>query len=115
MKIGEKIKQRRNELGWSQRELAARIKYKDHSTVAKIENGKVDLPQSKIVKFAEVLGVEVSYLMDWEEVQKNNEAISDITVKLRSDEDLLSLVTLICQLDKEKIESVKHMLNTFLK
>ncbi len=114
MKIGEKIKQRRIELGWSQRELAARIKYKDHSTVAKIENGKVDLPQSKIVKFAEVLGVEVAYLMGWEEMQKNNDIASDIAVRLIQDEEFLELVQILNSLDKEKIQSVKQMLNAFL-
>lgn len=114
MKIGEKIKQRRMELGLSQRELAARINYKDHSTIAKIENGKVDLPQSKIVKFAEVLGVEVAYLMGWEEVQKNNDAIADIVVKLRTDDEFLSLVSALLPLDKEKIQGVKQMLQAFL-
>lgn len=114
MKIGEKIKRRRIELGWSQRELAARIKYKDHSTVAKIENGKVDLPQSKIVKFAEVLGVEVAYLMGWEEIQKDNDAIADIVVKLRTDDEFLELVKTLNTLDKEKIQGVKQMLQAFL-
>jgi len=67
MNIGEKIKQRRIELGWSQRELASRIQYKDHSTIGKIENGKVDIPQSKIIRFAEVLNVDIAYLMGWDE------------------------------------------------
>ena len=56
MKIGEKIKHRRIELGWSQRELARRMGYGNHSTVTKIESGQVDIPQSRIVQFAEVLG-----------------------------------------------------------
>lgn len=115
MTIGEKIKQRRIELGWSQRELAARIKYKDHSTVAKIENGKVDLPQSKIVKFAEVLGVDIAYLMDWEEVKKSNDILSDIIIKMRSDNDFLSLVEMLYNLEPEKRASVRQLVYTFLK
>lgn len=115
MNIGGKIKQRRQELKWSQRELCARMGYSNHSTIGKIEAGAVDIPQSKIVKFAEVLGVSVAYLMDWEEVQKNNDIIADIVVKLRTDDDFLSLVTLLYRMDKEKIESVKRMLSTFVK
>ena len=67
MKIGEKIKQRRLDLGWSQRELAAKMEYSNHSTIGRIESGSVDIPQSKIVRFSEVLGVSVAYLMDWED------------------------------------------------
>ena len=67
MKIGEKIKQRRIELDWSLRELSNRMGYANHSTVARIESGAVDIPQSKIVKFAEVLNVPVAYLMGWDE------------------------------------------------
>ena len=67
MKIGEKIKQRRIELDWSLRELSNRMGYANHSTVARIESGVVDIPQSKIVKFAEVLNVPVAYLMAWDE------------------------------------------------
>ena len=57
MTIGERIKARRNELKLSQRELSDKMGYSNHSTIGKIENGKVDIPQSRIVQFAEVLGV----------------------------------------------------------
>ena len=114
MNIGEKIKQRRQELKWSQRELCARMGYSNHSTIGKIEAGAVDIPQSKIVKFAEVLGVSVAYLMDWEEVQKNNDIIADIVVKLRTDEEFLELVKTLNSLDEEKIKGVKQMLSAFL-
>ena len=69
MKIGEKIKQRRQELKWSQRELAARMGY-NHSTITRIENGKIDIPQSRIVQFAEVLHTDIADLMSWEENKK---------------------------------------------
>lgn len=67
MTIGERIKARRNELKLSQRELCQKMGYSNHSTIGKIEAGKVDIPQSRIVQFAEVLGVSVAYLMGWEE------------------------------------------------
>lgn len=70
MTIGERIKLKREERDWTQRDLAAKMKYSNHSTVGKIERGKVDIPQSRIVQFAEVLGTSVAYLMGWEEEQK---------------------------------------------
>ncbi|MBE7053867.1 MAG: helix-turn-helix transcriptional regulator [Ruminococcaceae bacterium] len=113
--IGEKIKIRRNELGWTLRELADRMGYANHSTVARIESGKVDIPQSKVVKFAEVMGTTVAFLMDWEKVQKNNDVMADIIIRMRTDEDFLSVVESLYKLDSEKIVGVKQMLSAFLK
>lgn len=65
MKIGERIRMRRIEQGWSMQDLADRMGYANKSTVARIESGKIDPPQSKVVKFAEVLGTSVADLMGW--------------------------------------------------
>ena len=110
MKIGEKIKQRRNELGWSQRELASKMGYNNNSTITRIESGKVDIPQSRIVQFADVMGVTVAYLMDWEEVQKNNDIITDAIARMRSDDEFLSVVGGLLPLDHEKLSAVKQLL-----
>lgn len=61
------IKKRRLELKLSQEELASRVGYKDRTSIAKIETGKIDLPQSKIIDFADALGVTPSYLMGLDE------------------------------------------------
>lgn len=70
--IGEKIKERRKELGLSLRDLSDRMGYANHSTIARIESGAVDLPQSKVIKFAEVLDTTVPYLMDWEDPKEKS-------------------------------------------
>lgn len=114
MNIGEKIKQRRAELKWSQRELAAKMGY-NHSTITRIEAGKIDIPQSRIVQFSEVLGVSVAYLMNWEEVQQKNSTLADITVRMRQDNEFLSLVEGINQLNPEQIASVKQIVAVLLK
>lgn len=59
------IRQLRKDLGLSQQELAEKLGYNDRSSIAKIESGNVDLPQSKIEAFAKVLGVKASELMGW--------------------------------------------------
>ncbi len=56
------IKRLRLENKWSQGELAKRAGYKDRSAIAHIEDGKIDLPQSKIRLFADIFGVTPSYL-----------------------------------------------------
>lgn len=56
LELYEKIKQKRIEKGWSQSDLARLTGYSDKSMIAKIEAGKVDLPQSKIRAFANALG-----------------------------------------------------------
>lgn len=61
------IKKRRLELGMTQSDLAEKLGYSDKSMIAKIESGKVDLAQSKIIAFADALRVTPSDLMGWNE------------------------------------------------
>lgn len=62
-KLYENIRRLRLEKHISQDELARLTGYKDRSSITKIESGKVDLPQSKILLFSKVLGVSPSSLM----------------------------------------------------
>lgn len=110
MTIGERIKEKRLERGYSLRELAQIMDY-HHSTIGKVENGMVDLPQSRIVQFANVLGTTPAYLMGWEDEQKKNDALADIVLRLRTDDELLAVVQAVCNLDRDKLTS----LSTFLK
>jgi transcriptional regulator with XRE-family HTH domain len=111
MNVGAKIKQRRLELGWSLRELAKRMGYANQSTVARIETGKIDIPQSKVVKFAEVMGTSVAYLMDWEKVQKKNDTLSDIVIRMQTDDVFLSAVESLYKLDQKKLSSILTLLD----
>jgi transcriptional regulator with XRE-family HTH domain len=76
MTLGERIKKKRKEKGYSLRELARIMEY-HHSTIGKIENGLVDLPQSRIEQFANVLGTTPAYLMGWEE-EKNATEVGSV-------------------------------------
>ena len=60
--MGLKIKSLREEKKLSQSELATLVGYKDKTAIAKVEAGKVDLPQSKISAFAKALNTTTSYL-----------------------------------------------------
>lgn len=67
LKVGERIRIKREELGITQDELAQLTGYKSRSSINKIEKGGNDLPQSKIVAFAKALKTTPSYLMGWED------------------------------------------------
>ena len=97
MKTGERIKQRRIELGWSLRELSVRMGYANHSTVARIENGTVDIPESKIVKFAEVLQTSVAFLMGRDE---SPEELGALAAEVLMNTDLLKLVQFYMDLEE---------------
>ena len=63
MTMYERIKALRMKKGLSQQKLADLTGYHDRSSIAKIESGLVDLPQTKILLFAKALGVTPAALM----------------------------------------------------
>lgn len=89
MTIGERIKAKRKELKWSQRELADKMGYSNHSTVVRAESGQIDLPQSRILQFAEVLGVTPGFLMGWEQ---EPEDLGALAAEVLKDPALLEVV-----------------------
>lgn len=59
MKIGDKIKARRIELGMTQQELADKMGYTNRSSICSIETGReVNLTAERIGEFAKVLKLE---------------------------------------------------------
>lgn len=113
MTIGQRIKARRNELKLSQRELCEKMGYSNHSTIGKIETGKVDIPQSRIVQFAEVLGVSVAYLMGWEEeIKKNPEATAERHFGILMDEDFVGMFDEFHSLDAKKRKIVIDLVHS---
>ena len=114
MTIGQRIKARRNELKLSQRELCEKMGYSNHSTIGKIETGKVDIPQSRIVQFAEVLGVSVAYLMGWDkeiqiEIKEEPVKMADLHFEMVADIDLAELFQDFRLLDARERKMVKDL------
>lgn len=66
LKLYENIRLFRLNAGLTQAELAQKAGYTDRSSIAKIERGVVDLPQTKIEQFAAIFGVSPGALMGWE-------------------------------------------------
>jgi transcriptional regulator with XRE-family HTH domain len=65
--IGERIRQKRNQLGITQDALAQMAGYTSRSSINKIEKGLVDLPQSKLVEIADALLMPPSFLLGWDD------------------------------------------------
>lgn len=67
MTIGDRIKNRRIELGMTQQELAVKMGFKTRSHISLLEQGDRNIPISKIKKLANALEVSPEYLMGWED------------------------------------------------
>lgn len=110
MHIGQRIKERRKALKMSADEMGARLG-KDRSTIYRYENGDIEnLPLDILEPIAEVLQTTPQFLMGWEEVKKNNDAATDIVVRLRTDKEFYSIVESLHQLSPEQLASVKPIL-----
>lgn len=63
LQLYKNIKSRRIELNMTQSDLASKMGYADKSMIAKIEKGLIDLPQTKIIAFANALDIAPGILM----------------------------------------------------
>ena len=65
MTVGQRIKQRRLELGLTQEELARKMGNKTRASVCTVERDKEQLTIERIKKYAEALECEPGYLTGW--------------------------------------------------
>lgn len=115
MNIGKRIKERRKALGMSADEMGAKLG-KDRSTIYRYEKGDIEnLPLEILEPIAKILQTTPGYIMGWEEVKKNNDALTDIVVKLRTDANFAEVVKGVSQLSPEQLASVKQVVDLFLK
>jgi len=88
LELYKNIRKYRIENNLTQEELAALTGYTDRSSIAKIERGDVDLPQSKILLFASALNVDAGTLMG--DVQHDSVPLSSDAATLLEDYDKLN-------------------------
>lgn len=84
MHIGEKIKKRRIDLGYSQEKLAKKLGYKSKTSIHKIEAGINDITQSKVIEFAKILKTTPAYLMNLE-IEISPKSFGEKIKKLRKE------------------------------
>lgn len=101
--------------GRSQKEIAEIIDVAPSTFNAWIKGIKYPRIDS-IERLANLFGILKSNLIeDRLEMEKKNDALTDIVIRLRGDDDFFSLVSTLNDLDKTQIVSVEQMLRTFLK
>lgn len=113
LELYENIKRLRKQNKWSQTELAKRAGYTDRSSIAKIEKGEVDLPQSKILTFAKVFGVAPGELMGWD--LNTSDIIFERINKEASQHRLdqyAKILSQIAKLDDSKLELASKLVET---
>ena len=81
MTIGERIKQRRKDLGLSVDELADKLG-KNRATIYRYESNEIEkLPTTVLEPLADVLGVSPGFLMGWEEETSEPDALEVLMEK----------------------------------
>ena len=89
-------------------------------TVTDWVKGKKYPRMDKVEALANYFGILKSDLIEDKseehyEMQKNNDIISDAVIRMRSNEDFLSVVKKLMELDDEQVKGVNQMLNAFIK
>lgn len=113
--IGERIRQKRKQLGITQDALAQMVGYTSRSSINKIEKGLVDIPQSKLVEIADALLMPPSFLMGWDD----DEDSKDIDLQLFAEPTLTeaeqALLDLFRCVPAEQQEIVLAMIRAAIK
>ena len=74
MKIGERIKQRRLELGYTA-DMLAKMLNKNRATIYRYENGDIEnMPIDVLEPLAKALNTTPAYLMGWQEPHQENKS-----------------------------------------
>lgn len=110
LKIGERIKHRRVELGMTAEKLGE-VLGKNRATIYRYENGDIEkLPLDILEPIAEALQTTPQYLMGWDEVQEKNDFLAEVVVRLRTDKAFFDAVSSLYKLDANKLESLIALL-----
>lgn len=89
----------------------------NRSAISRYLSGEYEPKNKPIYELAKALEVSEQWLMGYDvpmerpKTQKNNDAISDIVVQLRQDEEFLSIVLKISKMDSEKRTSLNALLD----
>ena len=109
MDLANRVRNRREELGLSQEDLAFRMGYNSRTSVNKIENGR-PCSQKIIARLAEALGVSIPYLMGWDEEKQEQPILFDGLSEKRK-----ALMQFAMDVPEDKAEMILQVMTTILK
>ena len=86
-----------------------------YSTLTDWVNGNKYPRINSLEKLADYFDITKSDLIeDFEAIKKDNDRLATVIVKLRTNKELLDVVERLVSLDKNKLESLSHLLDTFI-
>lgn len=111
--IGQRIKERRKQIGMTADELGKRLG-KDRSTIYRYEKGDIEnLPLDILEPIAEVLQTKPTQLMGWtDEMEKEPEKMAERHYEILIDEDISEIFDDFKSLDKAKRKIVKDLIHS---
>lgn len=118
MDIGEKIRAARLAKGMTQEELGA-ILGVQKSAIAKYESGRVvNIKRSTLKKISDILNIppfELIFDEEQKKIHKKNDALSDIVIRMRTDNEFFSLIEGLNRLNPVQLASIKQVVDAFPK
>ena len=111
MDLANRVRQRREELGLSQEDLALRMGYSSRTSVNKIENGR-PCSQKIITRLSEALNVSIPYLMGWEDEEQKKEQPIDFD---GLSEKRRALIEFAMSVPEDKADMILQVMKTILK
>lgn len=114
--VGDKIRERRIELGMTQEELANKMGFKSKTTVTKVENNINDVNQKRIVEYAKALNTTPAYLMGWEDDDNQDQLeimVEQITGEHKT-RPIDRILPRLLELNEKEVEIIENLLDLFV-
>lgn len=118
MNIGEKIRSARQAKGMTQEELGGMLGVQK-SAIAKYESGRVvNIKRSTLKKISDILNIppfELIFDENQKKMMEKNDALTDIVVRMRTDNEFFSIVEGLNRLTPAQLASIKQVVDAFPK
>lgn len=120
--VGEKIRAKRIELGYTQDDLTKMLGYENSSTIAKIESGETAISQTTIYEFAHAMNCSPSDFLDIQEFTVPDrvalrEAFGPYGIMLVKDQltdDDIKFINQLNKLSPENKDKIRELINLYL-
>lgn len=108
-RLGNKIKEIRDELGFSQEELAEKLGYSTGAQISYIESGKRSISRNKIIKFCQLFNKPIEELLF--EIP-NNKKDMFVSYEDSKESNLIKKFIILCQKDRKSpiFASIKNLI-----
>ena len=111
MTVGNRIKQRRLELGLTQSELAEKMGYRGKTAVCMAENRGDNITTTKVEKFAKALGVSARWLMGYDSnLEAQVEIVDEDIVRREQERQLMEHMYRMYQRATPEVQSAVDLL-----